>query len=86
MESVWFCEKCDKLIPEKDTKILSGDKRIHYITKPILDPILNKPLFRRTGFDPRAPTTIKHFCGGPIREPTPEEYFILYTCNSNRNI
>jgi len=85
MPKFLFCEKCQDLVPESDTKMFSEilgttfgkeDHRIHWYTK--TDYLGNRKLIG-------CPThTRKVFCGD-VREPSSMEYWILYYCNPNRN-
>lgn len=89
-----YCEKCQDLIPESEAKNLSeifpnltvagavwtvpNDRLIHYYTR--MENIYgNNPGVIGCCLEERP-----HYCGD-VREASPEEYFILFTCNPKRN-
>lgn len=88
MSKYLFCEKCKDLVLKTDTKPLSeiygsafkssDEEPIHFYYK-LEDHGL--PFHRqRTGYQRHRRLIL---CG-KVREPTPEEYFILYTSNPKR--
>lgn len=80
---LYYCEKCEDLVPETEVKnpfpTLKGSKVIHYYTE-TRNYYGNLP----PGRIAYCPVSHPVFCGN-VREPTPEEYFIHFTCNPERN-
>lgn len=78
-----YCEKCEDLVPETEVKnpfpTLKDFKPIHYYTR-----MVNAYKNQAPGVIGFCPETEHNYCGS-VREPTPEEYFIHYTCNPDRN-
>lgn len=90
-----YCEKCQDLVKESDTKLLSEiigplpekilgptlrpDKLIHYFVE-------TRNLYGNQPFGVIGYCPVNHpvMCGD-VREPDALEYFILFTCNSKRN-
>jgi hypothetical protein len=85
MSKYLYCEKCQDLVPESDTKMVSEilgttfgkeDHRVHWYSK--RDRYGSRQAIGAQVF------TRQVFCGD-VREPDPMEYWILYSCNPKRN-
>lgn len=76
-EKVLYCEECQDIVPEEDTKdFFKNGHVVHTYTH-----MVNAYKNQRPGMIGFCAVDERVFCG-KVREPTPEEYFIHYTCNS----
>jgi hypothetical protein len=69
---ILFCEKCSKIVPEKEVRLV-GTAMFHYYET-------SENLYKNAGTNRigYCPQIIPHFCG-KLREPTDIEYFIYHT-------
>lgn len=81
MDKLYFCEKCDKIVPEKEVKeIKFFDKVSLHHSYDVMENFYKNQRPGTIGF---CPVTRHIFCG-KVREPTDQEYFIYHTCNVNK--
>ncbi len=90
-----YCEKCQDLVPEtevvelprldisvgKKVKVKALKEKSRHHQKSWTENFYNNAGTGRIGYCPVQRTQM---CG-TVREPTPEEYFIHFTCNPKRN-
>ena len=67
---IWYCEKCEKIIPELETKVSFIGMRVHSYTKEVN--YYKNLLPGKIGYCPKA----ELITSGRVREPTDQEYFI----------
>ena len=75
MDKVYFCDKCDKIVPEKDTRSFA-DKLYHYF-----DVMENAYKNQAPGTIGYCPVSRNILCA-IVREPTDQEYFIHQICKT----
>ena len=74
----YFCEKCEKMVPDSEVKPIIGATLFHQYD--ISENYYNNAGTNKIGYYPIK----KHILCDKVREPTDIEYFIYYTCQEEK--